>query len=217
MKHRTTTTRFATALALAVALAGCQLPGLLINNLPQGRIPAAYEPPNRPTVVLVDDPGRVLPSMQFTGLIAGAVESELKRSEAITRFIPPHRVDTLRMNNNDFASWSIAHVGQRLGAEQVIHVRVGRFDLNSVPEMYRPIAAARVKVIDAETGRRMFPHPNRPPRNVAVKMAYRSRNNSDTPAARTVLARRLADRLGEEVANLFHDHEPNRVGSGYTE
>ncbi len=215
--NRFTTATFALAVAAMLALAGCQIPGFLAATmLPVPKIPAMYTAPDQPTVVVIDDPNRLLPSSAESGLIAARIGEDLKTNKAITKMLSPTVVEELRLSDPNFAGLPIDKIGQRVGASQVIYVLIDRFSLVAEPSVYRPTISARVKVVDVATGKRTFPMDNPGGYPITSQMVYRSQQ-SNVLGTESVLSRKVSNKLGEEIALLFFEHKGREVGSDMPE
>lgn len=209
--------RAAAVLAALSVMGGCELFSMTLDALPRGDVPAVFEPADRPTAVLVDDPAHRLPSDRLKSRIAHRVGKDLQESETITEFTPTRLIDEMRMSNEGFGSWSIARVGRRAGAGQVIHVLIDRFELEVAAGVYRPAALVRVKVIDTAGGERLFPAGGESGHAVTSRLFFQNHTHDDDRSTGRALGRKLADRIGEDVAKLFHKHKPRPVGSGFPE
>lgn len=207
-----------TILLAAVALAaGCQAPAYVLSNvLPRPKIPAVFEPPDQPTVVLVDDPHHLLPNVQLVSLIAGRAGDDLKENDVISQVVPHTLVADLRAREADFGRWPIDRVGKNVGAKQVIYVLIEGYDMleTDTSAIYRPTAAVRVKIIDVATGRRLFPQSDSLGYPVTVQKYYRDAHDVGV-GDNAIMARQLADRVGEDIALLFYEHKQREVGSGF--
>jgi hypothetical protein len=204
-------------LGALLSLAGCQAPGFVVANiLPLDKIPAVYKLADQPTVVVVDDPNRLMPSSQEISLVSGRIQQDLAEKKVVARFIPPTAVEELRLSNADFNTWPIDRIGQKLGAAQVVYVLIDGFTLSTDPNVFRPTVSAHVKVIDVSTGRRMYP-PQDPSGHGVLSRMYYKNADAATRGDAQILARKLADRLGEDVALLFYEHNPREIGSGFKE
>ncbi|QNN21715.1 hypothetical protein HED60_05340 [Planctomycetales bacterium ZRK34] len=211
-------TMMMTILLATVALAaGCQAPAYVLSNvLPRPKIPAVFEPPDQPTVVLVDDPHHLLPNVQLVSLIAGRAGDDLKENDVISQVVPHTLVADLRAREADFGRWPIDHVGKNVGAKQVIYVLIEGYDMleTDTSAIYRPTAAVRVKIIDVATGRRLFPQSDSLGYPVTVQKYYRDAHDVGV-GDNAIMARQLADRVGEDIALLFYEHKQREVGSGF--
>ena len=206
------------AVFVATSLMSCQIPGYTFGGIiPPPKIKALYEPIDQPTLVLVDDPRGALPSPMLLNLIADQVAFDLKREEIVNEFVPVSRLESLRGRDPDFATWAIDRVGRELGARQVIYVLIDSFDAAGTgQDSLRPMVSARVKVVDAVSGRRLFPERGE---LGVMGVLYREPEPIESPsnAGAQELQRNLAIRLGEEVGKKFYAHKEREVGSGFPE
>ncbi len=210
------TFRYATMtvlLACAIMLSGCAVAGVITDVVAGGKtIHAVYEPPDRPTLVLVDDPGKRLTHPDLANLIAGRVGDGLKEHQVVEQVVPTTMVASLREREADFDTWPIDQVGRHAGAQQVIYVLVQEFVLSESPGVYRPQARAFVKVIDVDTGARLYPPPRAEQGHpVATQQSYRDMSGA-TATTQTLIARNLAETLGRNIAKLFYDHRAPEPG-----
>lgn len=201
----------------AMLLGGCQAPAFVLSNvLPRPKIPAVFEPPDQSTVVLVDDPHNLLPSVQLMSLIAGRTAGDLEENDVISQIVPHTLIEDLRAREPDFVRWPIDRVGRRVGAKQVVYVLIEGYDMleTDTSEIFRPTAAVRVKIVDVATGRRLFPESDPLGYPVTVQKYYRDAHDVGV-GDRAVMARQLADRVGEDIALLFYEHKQREVGAGF--
>jgi hypothetical protein len=66
------------------------------------------------------------------------------------QLVPQEEIFRLRQQNRDFAKWSLQKVGQRLGAKQLLYVRIEEFQLRDTPDMpiLHPAVRMRLTVVD---------------------------------------------------------------------
>ena len=187
-------------------LGGCQFAAVALDALPPPAIPAAYEPIDQRTIVLVDDPRRLIPSIQTIGFVSHGAGQILKDEEIISEFVPNNAVDDLRLNDPDFANWPIDRIGRHLGASQVIYVLVEQFYLRDSDGVYRPAAVMRIKMVDAETGKRLFPTDNPDGYPVVSRLRFKGEATNGTAGMESMLMRQLAERMAQDVAHVFYKH-----------
>jgi hypothetical protein len=214
--------RPASVLALALAaglslLTGCAGLGYLANAATGGnKVPAKHTLKPKPTLIMVDDPDRRLAQPTMVSQIAANARFHLRQNTALTEPLlsPTDQLPRVRRDlGNDYHATPIATVGQQVGAEQVVHVLIRSVDLQYGGPVYRPQAACEVKVIETQTGKRLFPEDQSQieglsPRGYVVRSKLPSRHGDDTVrGARTIMARKLARRIGRDVARLFYRHE----------
>lgn len=209
------TLRIALTAALGVALGGCALLGWTASAV-QNAIPvdAAYELQDRPTLIMIDDPSRKLTTIDLSTLIAGRMADLFVAEKVVGKpnMLAGNRAAQLAADHPDFGRWPIDRVGREAGAQQVVYALVQEFRIVDEAGMYRPLAEMRVKVIDAETGKRLFPVGTDTGQPVVVEQFYRSMDGSGL-STETVLARRLSEELAVKMAQLFYAHPREPQGS----
>lgn len=205
------------ALLLLMSATGCQLFGAVANAFPKYK-PAEYLLPNRPTLVLVDDPKGFFGDAQMLSAIAANAGADLKHSETVTLVIEQKQVAELASRMGDkYAEMGVDRIGRELGAVQVIHVTARAAEMVMAPGVLRPSAVVEVVVIDIEARRRLFPPgseatgvPDNPGTRGGhmVSVSLRAKiSDMDNQRAMDAVRQRLAERLGERVGQLFHEHE----------
>ena len=206
----------ALTLIVVASMSGCEIPGYVANVIvgPK-KIPAVYEPVNRPIVVFVDDPADRLPSRELGNLLAGRIGEDLVAQGVIEQVIPPIMVERLKAANTDFAKWPVDKVGQQVGAQQVLYVLVQDCQITEDNLIYRPTIAVRVKMIDVETGARMFPAAastlaadGQP---VVHSTVYRDMAGA-TASTKAVLMRDLMESAAVTISKLFYKHPAPDAG-----
>ncbi len=198
---------------------GCEGPAFVsyvITGPP--KIEAIYTLADQPTLVIVDDPKQLLGNPNNATVVGANVGFHLKQNEVFTEAatIPQDRLSTYAAGLGDkYAATPIDRIGQELGAAQVIHVMVKSVNLQSKNTYYEPTAELEVKIIDADTGKRLFPtHDNTLPGAAVqpghpMRVTMKSQTLDETRRhALPMLARSLSERIGLEVAQLFYKHLP---------
>jgi hypothetical protein len=206
---------------LLSGLGGCETAGFIADVVAGGQpVPAIHELADRPTLVLVETANDIELANDIPGLIAGRIGQQLTSEEVLTKVISFNDFVRFRAETPDFYSnptkWNVARIGRELGAEQVIYVSLQTFRVSEDNVIYRPLAEARVKVIDATAGTRVFPpatdrygksgHP------IVQQQNYGSRDGANSTTD-LVVARRLAEALAQDVAWLFYEHKLPEPGS----
>lgn len=200
----------------AAVLTGCALPAFITNVVSPEKILAVHTLTPRTTLVIVDDPGRALGDPNLAAVVAANVGHHLTHNQAINeaQVVPQDRLTDLAGRLGDsYLTTPIDRVGKQLEAGQVIHVLIRSVSMQVTANYYRPTAVVEVKVIDADTGQRLFPAPGAYPSTTATspgfalttKMRHRTLDDSRRDAA-ALMARHLSERIGRDVAELFFDH-----------
>ena len=209
------TRRLLVALVATVAvIGGCEGPGLIAQALFPEKIPAVYDLPDRSTAVIVDDPQHLLGRRGGADAVTASAHFHLSENNAVRRTVEPGDVANLRHELGDaYPTTAIDRLGRLLGVRQVVHVRIVQVHFGANPGMLRPEAVVRVKVIDVEASRRLFPDPDQvgASHTLKIKMGAHPQRNEGT-AEKEALRRRLAGRIGRDVARLFYRHLPRQPG-----
>ncbi|MCC6681512.1 MAG: hypothetical protein IT445_11480 [Phycisphaeraceae bacterium] len=191
------------------------------------KVPAAYTLADRPTLIVVDDPAGRFQDPNLPAVVAVNIEFNIKQNKALEAPIVPARelADMQSKLGDEYARLPIDELGRRLGAEQVIYALIDDVTLQSTSGMYRPTALAQVKVIDATTGKRLFPEapavidPNASTRGRNVVAQFRGGTSvgADSQGAAVAMRRELAEMLGRDIARLFFKWKPPEIGSRFEE
>ncbi len=110
---------------------------------------------------------------------------------------------------------SMEEIGEAVGAEQIIFVKMASFRGSPDNITPQPSAACLVKVIDVVNRRRLFPAPDaeREWREVVVQTPTVSPELYQTNQGRRQIEQMLAQYLGRDIARLFYEHIPDEVGT----
>jgi len=200
------------AVAFGSLLIGCDEAGIIAHTFRSNKVDAVYRIENRSTAVLVDDPSVPprLPTPDLSTLIAARLGEALAEADAVSNVISAVR--DLAAREENFHRWPIDRIGDAVGAEQVIYVHVDAFELTEDGVMYRPRASARVKVVDAASGERLFPARGQGDSlAVTTKMPYQSMEGA-TATTNRIIGSRLAEQLARQIARLFYKHKAPEPG-----
>jgi len=208
------------ALALPLAAGGCKWAGFLAQGVVPDMVEAQYPLKDRPTLVLVEQAEAPRPQAEpIDGATASMIRFSLEENEVLTDPIPFETLERVKRELGEaWGTTAIDRIGRMAGAAQVIHVRITSVRYQSDPGMLRPEATARVRLIDVDAGRRLFPSSERQDQAardghpVQVRLPPRHTLDHDRSALYT-LSRTLARHLGAEVARLFYDHPVAEPGS----
>jgi len=209
------------ACASALASNGCEMFGMAAAALVPPKQDAVYEIDNRPTAVIVDDPGNTLRDPQLAMLIAESCAHVLKENEVITQIIDVKSVAALASELGDkFVKTSPYEIGRRLGAKQVINVNVFSASVSPEPGLLKPSMEVGVKVFDVDGRQRLFPpaaSATGVPESAAndgfyihrVSMRYRV-TDADPARVMAIAQQKIAEETGSSVARLFFTHDPTK-------
>lgn len=207
------------ALSLLLAAGGCQGAAALIAVISgPDVIPARFVLPDKTTVVMVDDPQHFFDNPSLGRQIGTTAVHYMQLNEALieSTFIEPREVARLeRRLARDWAATPIDDIGRELGADQVIYAKVINVSAEIEGTLYRPSATLEVKVISSSDGTRLWPRPGpladpdgppTPGHRFTVEMSYQAREGpAGSRGTPSDLLRRLADEMGQELAQNFYD------------
>lgn len=204
----------AVAFVVLTSLGGCNIvaPVALLVHGPAKTEAMFTLPPDKPVVVFVDDRNSVLPSRAIRQRIAKEAEKALVEGKVLTAdLISSDAILPVAASERFSKPKSIAEIGRTVGAKTIIYATVDTFTLTVNGAEYSPLARLRVKVIDAEDEKRLWPSIDKDAvqqwypleYSVPTKSAPLPRNSSE----RTLAEQSLADRVGRALANLFIKHE----------
>jgi len=170
--------------------------------------PALYTlNPEQDVVVFLDDRGTVIPRSRWRQKLAmTTTQTLLDQPELIRNAITPQAATRVASQEEYGHLIPIDEVGRRVQADVIIYATVDRFDLldNGYP---KPIAQMRVKIVDSQTGRQLWP--DDPHGHDLVAQMPTQLNSQYEAGASDALAEVLAEYAGLRLAQLFFEHEPN--------
>jgi hypothetical protein len=213
--------RAAVAFALvALLVAGCgQQAGALLYFLglyPRQKVPAEFNlTPGRLAVLIDDDADQVTyPEVyrQFTEEFATA----LRENKQVTQVIPYEQLKELQQRDPEFDQIAADRVGKLLEADQVLWIKVDRFDTGGIGTSDISQAAAfsislRVLTTRAKSRDEVQLWPDtREPRAVSAALTMSAVQQQNDPR---VIAGMLAEQLAADVARLFYEYELDEMTS----
>lgn len=205
-------------LVIVLAQGGCEGPAAVMDAFQNGDpVPAQYILPDVRTVVVVDDPKNFMGNPGLVRQIGTTAVHFLRHEKALptAEFVDPRDIAVLEARLDEkWTTLPIAEIGRRLGAEQIIYARIKQVTMHVAGNVYRPEAILEVKVLQAADGKRLWPNatalpdPEKPAPSHAltIKMKYETRDSRYFgDATPDDLARKLAEQIGQELAQLFYD------------
>lgn len=195
-------------LACAVSLPACQVAGWLASVFdPLRPVDAVYKPPkNKTLLVFVDDKIHEVTYEPVKAEMANNINAELKQHKVVPAVIPYERILELASSAPNFNDLSVAEVGQKLGADIVLHVQIDEFRLKDDPgtPFWRGQLKVSVRLVDVTAGRlwpkdRLTGYPM-PPIVILGK-------EDTSPAYGSEMAREMASQMAGKIAKLFYDHK----------
>jgi hypothetical protein len=210
MSLRKTATIF---LAAAMFASGCNAAGALwykVAGAPP--VPAKYEPIKQPTLVLVENYRNPALTEFDADRVARAVNDDLKKND-VAPLIDHDQLLALRDADPDkFRSMTIPSVGRAVGAKQVIYVDLIESEVQGDASrgVVRGKTAARVRVVDVETGQTLWPVDAQAGAQVGSKVPYAELTESSANEVHDV----MLTSLSEQIGRLFHKWKPDTLVQG---
>lgn len=189
---------------------GCQLPiAILAKLFPKEKVHPRFTLPSGKTIlVFPDDMDYPLLYPTVKRALAEKADNLLIKYSLASKTIPYDKLIDLRNAEPKFNQMSIPKIGRRLGADLVIYISIEEFSLkdNPVNTLWRGRFVAKVKVVDVLKGRIW------PDESAGFSISINepiTENPSEAFGAE--LARKLAERMAEEVCGLFRNRYVDRA------
>ena len=214
----------AAGLALAVA-ASCNILGP-VGYFVAGpeKTPAMHKlADDKSAVIFVDDIDSKLPNRMMRQRIGKAAERALLDNKCVreAEIISSDAALAAAGGERFGKQLGIAEIGEKVGAKVVIYARVEYFTLSPNGAEFAPSSRMRIKVVDVETRKRLFPAPeSSDPGAQWHTVTYDLPTRQGTMPSQLGEVQRaeqdLADQTGLALARVFYEHESrtrtNRVG-----
>ncbi|MFN0011655.1 MAG: hypothetical protein ACKVS8_08440 [Phycisphaerales bacterium] len=197
----------------ALVAGGCNIAGPAFYFLhgPE-KTPAAYTLDQaRSTVIFIDDRTNRIPSRATRDLIGKTAEEELLNREVVADMVQSRKIQTVVARERYGKPMGIAEVGRAVDAKVVIYAWVDQFTLATDGQTFAPAAALRLKVVDADSGERLFPGPETDGwYSLSVVVPPQQGSVPDSTALRQQAEQNLARYVGQSLARVFYEHESVR-------
>ena len=194
--------------SLCLLLTGCNVLGAIAyKTIGPTKVPAEYEPPKTPMLVLAESYGRANDLQPAADQLANLLVEELK-AHNVAPMIEPAKLLSLRGDKAiGFDKMKIIDVGRALGARQILYVDLEKCDVANPAgsELFQGKIAAKVKIVDVETGLTKWPavgdsHP------MHAETSYIRRENRDTPLS---VRNQMIEDLAGAMGRLFYSYQPD--------
>lgn len=210
-------------LMAALSLAGCNIiSGVVAITAPPELVEAKYELPDKKTLIVIDDRLGLINNESMLRRIGTAAQAALEAEEVVTEgFVSHDKLTAYREELGEkYDTTSLAALGNRLEAKQVIHAEVVAYQMEVGGGVVRPAIVMTVKVFDMDTLVRMFPAStgqgsglNTGRTAFPIQTRLTSEDLSSSSAAMSIAARELADTAGRDLGRLFFDWRMPERGS----
>lgn len=200
----------ACALLLGLAVAGCSVPGALLYKFAgPPAIPARYNVPKTPLLVLVENAHSGAIAIPETDALAQVIYEDLRENK-VAPLIDPDKVHELRDHNPiTFAKMSIAEIGQRVGAQQVLYIRVHQLDIEAPPasDVVRLKIGAKIRIVEAAIARTTWPDSG----DTEAFEVETPWQRIEPGTSRSSLNQEILRESGEEIARWFYAYKPETM------
>lgn len=210
MKSRSRRASACLVIALAIIpISGCQQFAALWANMSGGDVvKPEFELTKGPILLLLDDRNEdQLSDPRVYQELHQTLSENFLHFKVNSRVIPYEDWSRLRQSESQYAKLSTRQIGEKLGAEQVVHMSIVRFVVQPEPnaEIFQGEFTVNVKVLSTETKRdiRLWPR-DEGGRRVSVSTQPETADGDRTSAD---VGRDLARKLGQQVARLFYEHK----------
>ena len=176
---------------------------------------AQYELKDTSTVIFIDDRRNWVSPVRLRRIIGDTASEGLLKEELVTDVISPRDATAAaRQLDRGPHPAGIDRVGELVGAKQVIYVEMVGFSLTQDGMTPEPYAACRVRVIDLNEQKRMFPRvEDSDARLVEVTLPGTKSQGMTDSRQRQKLGELLAIETGKKVAMLFYEHSEAAIGA----
>jgi len=174
--------------------------------VPEPKVKPQFRLTQGKVAILIDDPFGLLPRSEMVADLHAALVEQLLAHKASGPIVPYEKLAELERREPDFERMSIRQIGERIGAEQVLHVTIRAFSIGPQAELgvYKGLAKAAVKVCTTARRRqvRLWPtdemgHP------VEVRQPIAQ---GDSAEQAREYAGALIRGLAARIAMLFYEH-----------
>lgn len=199
----------ALSLLLPLAVAGCNIVGpayIIIAGPPKTDAMHTLDKELK-TVIFVDDQGSELDRRSLRTTISERIERELVAQKTVNTLIASAAIQQVAMQDSAGNLSDNATLGKAVGADQVIHVLIESFSMTTDQATFQPFASVFVRVVDARSGKRIWPTNEPNGYRLALQMPIK---RAAVPKTASDLARAqedLASNVGLAVSRLFYKHE----------
>ncbi len=187
--------------------AGCQALGAIIDKTAgPGKVPANYKPQPVPMLVLVEN-YRTLGNLDEQS-VTKFVEDEVTANK-VAPIVSQEELRRMRDADPDgYRKLSVAALGKISGARQILYVDQLELTIDrpAGSELFKGTASARVRVVDVESGRSLWPKDSRSGEPYLMETPY----VHDTDISEDQLRLQLAQTLAQQVVRNFYDWTPEQ-------
>jgi hypothetical protein len=158
-----------------------------------------------PLLVLIEDARGDVSDPRAIRELYGTISDIFLEFKVNHRVIPWEEQERLAKNEKNYAKLSVREIGEKLGAEQVLYIRVEKFVLQSEPgaPIFKGEFITRVKVLGTKQERdvRLWPREPTGRRFSVTTMPI----SSEGEKAAADVAKELAIKMGQAITEVFYE------------
>ena len=174
------------------------------------KVEAEYKLSAGNLLILIDTPVEGPATKGARPALTRELRREIESHGLSGTVIVDSELSTFRASREDFYRLGLSQIGRELSAQQVLYVKIIEFQLGTLVDnpAGQGVIRARVKVIDVEQGRRVWPERQPLGEEVLVRTPFREPVGKDYEQDFT---EDLCERMAVRITKLFRDHkEPRR-------
>jgi hypothetical protein len=198
------------ALLLGLGAGGCAVPGVLAYKfLGPPAIPARYNQPKIPLLILVENAHSGSLAMPETDALAQVIYADLQ-SNKVAPLIDPDKVHEFRDHHpTTFGKMSIAQIGENLGAQQVLYIQVHQLDIEApaASDVVRLKISAAIRIVDTAMARTSWPQSGEA-ESFDVETPWQ---RIEPGTSRSGLNQEILRESGQEIARWFYAYKPETM------
>jgi hypothetical protein len=190
--------------------AGCQMIGVAADRASGGpTVKAKYVPEkNDPMLVFVESYGLVLDSGIESEHMTLSLQQALEDNK-IAPLVNQQALEKLEdAHPQDYHKMTIADIGRKLGAKQVLYVNITRAEIAKPggSGQMRGHMEALVKIVDSASADTRWPTDS-PSEFVQITTGWIPDNANKTDSD---VRAQMADQMADDIAKLFHEYHPEQ-------
>jgi hypothetical protein len=159
-----------------------------------------------PLLVLIEDPDGLVTHPRALSDAYKTISDKFLEFRVNRMVVPLRDIERLERTERDYNRLSVRDIGERLGAEQVLYIRVDKFSLQAEPgaPLYKGEFSVKLKVLSTKREHDVRLWPRDPSgRRVSVTTPPVP---TDSDKSASDVAGELAVKMGQSVAKLFYEY-----------